>query len=95
MHAPPGGMLPKCRHLGKGWEGGERQLDFLPSDRDALDDGFDDGPPILEGQVTEAVVEVVSLGEHVGLGLPESFVSKVETGERRIDPTELEKFARL
>jgi transcriptional regulator with XRE-family HTH domain len=33
------------------------------------------------------------VAEH--LGKPQSFVSKVETGERRIDPTELEKFARL
>lgn len=29
------------------------------------------------------------------LDRPQSFVSKVETGERRIDPTELEKFAWL
>jgi transcriptional regulator with XRE-family HTH domain len=33
------------------------------------------------------------VAEH--LGKPQSFVSKVETGERRIDPTELEKFAKL
>jgi transcriptional regulator with XRE-family HTH domain len=35
--------------------------------------------------------------EHVAeeLGRPQSFVSKVETGERRIDPTELQTFARL
>jgi transcriptional regulator with XRE-family HTH domain len=29
------------------------------------------------------------------LGRPQSFVSKVETGERRIDPTELKTFAKL
>ncbi|HLX06846.1 MAG TPA: helix-turn-helix transcriptional regulator [Thermoanaerobaculia bacterium] len=29
------------------------------------------------------------------LGRPQSFVSKVETGERRIDPTELQTFAKL
>ena len=29
------------------------------------------------------------------LDRPQSFVFKVETAERRIDPTELEKFARL
>ena len=33
------------------------------------------------------------VAEH--LGKPQCFVSKVETGERRIDPTELEKFAKL
>jgi transcriptional regulator with XRE-family HTH domain len=35
--------------------------------------------------------------EHVAkeLDRPQSFVSKVETGERRIDPTELQTFARL
>lgn len=29
------------------------------------------------------------------LGVPQNFVSKVERGERRIDPTELEELARL
>ena len=35
--------------------------------------------------------------EHVAkeLDRPQSFVSKVETGERRIDPTELQTFAKL
>jgi transcriptional regulator with XRE-family HTH domain len=33
------------------------------------------------------------VAEH--LGRPQSFVSKVESGERRIDPTELQKFAKL
>ena len=30
-----------------------------------------------------------------GLDRPQSFVSNVETGERRIDPTELQTFATL
>jgi hypothetical protein len=55
--------LRKCRHLRKGWEGGERQLDFLPSDRDALSDGLDNRPSVLEGQVPGATIEVVRLGE--------------------------------
>jgi transcriptional regulator with XRE-family HTH domain len=33
------------------------------------------------------------VAEH--FGKRQSFVSKVESGERRIDPTELERFARL
>lgn len=40
---------------------------FPPSDRDALDDGLDDGSMVREGQVSEEVVDVVRLGEHVGL----------------------------
>jgi transcriptional regulator with XRE-family HTH domain len=40
-------------------------------------------PPLTQGHVAKE------------LDRPQSFVSKVETGERRIDPTELEKFARL
>ena len=44
-------------------------------------------PKVAAGMTQEKVAE--------HLGKPQSFVSKVETGERRIDPTELEKFAKL
>lgn len=42
---------------------------------------------------TEANLTQATVARH--FGRPQSFVSKCESGERRIDPTELASFAKL